>query len=122
MLYFFCFTKGRKKIGAINKKKGDLECPEKKDKKSSTKVYHTILRGNAKQDYEKFKKEIGKTKEKYQYDIYSYCIMTNHVHLIIFDPKDNLSKIMQSLTISYSSYWNKKKRKSGTCISKQIFK
>lgn len=80
---------------------------------SATKVYHVILRGNAKQDiffdkqdYKKFMKEISRTKEKYQYEIYAYCIMTNHIHLVIYDKKDNLSKILQSITISYSSYFN----------------
>ncbi len=88
--------------------------------KSSTKVYHVILRGNSKQDifleqqdYEKFLKEICVTKEKYQYEIYVYCLMPNHVHLVIYDKNDNLSKALQSLTISYSSYWNKKYERVG---------
>lgn len=89
-------------------------------KKSSTNVYHVILRGNAKQDiflekqdYNKFMKEIYNTKEKYQYELYSYCFMTNHVHLIIHDKDEKLSKILQSLTVSYSAYWNKKYERVG---------
>lgn len=88
--------------------------------KSTTKVYHVILRGNAKQDifldkqdYGKFIKEICKTKEKYQYELYAYCLMTNHVHLILYDKNENLSKALQSLTVSYSSYWNKKYERVG---------
>ncbi len=83
--------------------------------KSSTKVYHIILRGNAKQDiflekqdYHKFIKEICETKEKYQYELYAYCLMTNYVHFILYDKKENLSRALQSLTVSYASYWNKK--------------
>lgn len=94
--------------------------PRTARQKSSTKVYHVILRGNAKQDiffekqdYCKFIKEIYNTKEKYQYQLYAYCLMTNHVHLIIYDKKENLSKILQSLTVSYSSYWNKKQERVG---------
>lgn len=88
--------------------------------KSSTKVYHVILRGNAKQDifldeqdYGKFIKEICIIKEKYQCEVYVYCLMTNHVHLILYDKMENLSKALQSLTISYSSYWNKKNERVG---------
>lgn len=88
--------------------------------KSTTKVYHIILRGNAKQDifldkqdFGKFLKEICNTKEKYQYELYAYCLMTNHVHLILHDKNDNLSKALQSLTVSYSSYWNKKYERVG---------
>lgn len=94
--------------------------PRKARQKSSTKVYHVILRGNAKQDifldkqdYHKFLKEIYSTKEKYQYELYAYCLMTNHVHLILYDKNENLSKILQSLTVSYSSYWNKKYERVG---------
>lgn len=89
-------------------------------KLSSTKVYHIILRGNNKQDifldeqdYKKFIIELRKTKEKYFYELYAYCIMTNHVHLVVFDRKDYISKIIQSLTISYSSYFSKKYDKTG---------
>lgn len=94
--------------------------PRMARQKSSTKVYHVILRGNAKQDifleeqdYYKFIKEICNTKEKYQYELYAYCLMSNHVHLIIYDKMDNLSKALQSLTVSYSSYWNKKYERVG---------
>lgn len=87
---------------------------------SSTKVYHIILRGNAKQDiflekqdYTKFIKELSKTKEKYENKIYAYCLMPNHIHLVIYDEKDNLSIAIQSLTVSYSSYWNKKYERVG---------
>ena len=75
--------------------------PRMARKKCNTKVYHVILRGNEKQDiflekqdYNKFMKEIYNTKEKYQYELYAYCFMTNHVHLIIYDKNDKLSKIL----------------------------
>ena len=57
---------------------------------SSTKVYHIILRGNDRQDifldeqdYYKFLKIVKILKEKYQYDIFTYCLMSNHVHLVV---------------------------------------
>ena len=85
--------------------------PRKARQKSSTKVYHVILRGNAKQDiflekqdYNKFMKEMERTKEKYQYELYAYCLMTNHVHLVLYDKMDQLSKLLQSLMISYSTF------------------
>lgn len=94
--------------------------PRKTRQKSSTKVYHIIIRGNGKQDiffekqdYSKFVKDICQTKEKYEYELYAYCLMSNHVHLVIYDKKDNLSKIIQGLTVRYSSYWNKKYERVG---------
>ena len=94
--------------------------PRMARKVSSTKVYHVIFRGNDKQDiffdikdYKKMMKEIVKTKEKYQYEIFAYCLMTNHVHLILYDRNNNISKAMQGLIVSYSSYFGKKYEKVG---------
>lgn len=116
---FLLFNYGAKNKNKNKINRGD-EMPRMARQKSSTKVYHVILRGNAKQDiflekqdYGKFIKEICNTKEKYQYELYTYCLMTNHVHLIIYDKGDNLSKSLQSLTVSYSSYWNKKYERVG---------
>ena len=88
--------------------------------KSSTKVYHVILRGNGKQDIllddedkGKFLKEIKNAKEKYGYELYTYCLMTNYIHLVMFDKEEKLSKIMQSLAVTYSSYFSKKYEKVG---------
>ena len=87
---------------------------------SSTKVYHIILRGNDRQDiflheqdYHKFLKIVKILKEKYQYDIFTYCLMSNHVHLVIYDKNMKLSKIIQSMEISYASYFAKKYNKVG---------
>lgn len=94
--------------------------PRMARKVSDSRVYHVILRGNAKQDIffdnqdnNKFLKEIDETKEKYDYDLYAYCLMTNHVHMVIYDKNNKLSKILQSMTISYSSYFNKKYEREG---------
>lgn len=103
----------------MKERRGD-GMPRMARQKSNSKVYHVLLRGNArqdifldKQDFCKFIKEIAITKEKYSYELYTYCLMTNHVHLILYDKDDNLSKALQSLAVSYSSYWNKKYERVG---------
>ena len=94
--------------------------PRMARKVSKTKVYHVILRGNDKQDifldnqdYKKFLKEVKNTKEKYGYELYAYCLMTNHAHLVIYDKNDKLSKVIQSLDVSYSGFFSKKYEKVG---------
>lgn len=89
-------------------------------KKSYTKVYHIIIRGINKQDifldkqdFRKFIKEIERVKEKYRFEIYSYSLMSNHVHIVISDENENLSIAIQSLTVSYSNYFNKKYERIG---------
>lgn len=94
--------------------------PRMARKVSSTRVYHIILRGNDRQDiffdeqdYKKFIKEIKNAEEKYKYELYAYCLMTNHVHLVIYDKNDMLSKIIQSLAVTYSAYFSKKYERTG---------
>lgn len=97
-----------------------ITMPRTPRKKSYTKVYHIIIRGInkqdiflEKQDYLKFKKEIERVKQKYKFEIYSYALMSNHIHIVINDKNDNLSTAIQSLTVSYSSYFNKKYERVG---------
>ena len=94
--------------------------PRKFREKSFTNTYHCIIRGINKQnlffdqqDKDKFLNELKKTKDKYNYSLYAYCIMSNHVHLLIKDNNNKLQSIMQSITISYSIYFNKKYDRSG---------
>lgn len=84
------------------------------------KVYHIILRGIDKQDIffddkdrYKFLEIIKETKIKYDYEVYAYCLMNNHIHVVIYDKTNLLSKIMQSIEISYSIYFNKKYERIG---------
>ena len=57
---------------------------------SGTGMYHVILRGINKQDIffdnqdrYKFMNELIKTKDKYEYELLTYCLMPNHVHFEI---------------------------------------
>lgn len=89
-------------------------------KLTQSKLYHVIIRGVNrqdifldKQDKGKFKKELKKSKEKFEYLLYAYVLMPNHVHLIIYDKNNNLSKIMHSILVSFSEYINKKYERYG---------
>ncbi len=77
--------------------------------------YHVITRGNQKQaifkqdeDFQKYLKILTCYKERYNYHIYSYVLMKNHVHLIIETKHTLLSKIMQGINQSYTMYFNRK--------------
>lgn len=94
--------------------------PRKNRQYSEVKVYHIILRGIDKQDIflddidrKKFLEILRETKNKYGYEIYAYCLMDNHVHIIIYDKLILLSKLMQSIEISYSMYFNRKYNRVG---------
>lgn len=83
--------------------------------------YHIITRGNQKQpvflevtDYEKYLSRLIKYKSEFRFKLYAFCLMPNHVHLVIEVAKPgNLNKIMRGLTLSYTQYFNFKYQKVG---------
>jgi len=83
-------------------------------------TYHIITRGNEKKkifldsgDKERFLEILSRVKTKYNFLVYVYCLMDNHLHLIIYDNGTDLSLIMKSLNVSYVSYFNRKHQRTG---------
>lgn len=94
--------------------------PRQARRRSHSNIYHCMLRGINKQDiffeekdYLEFQDIIRKTKKKFLYQIYSYVLMPNHIHLEIKDENHKLSQIIHSLGTSYANYFNKKYRRVG---------
>lgn len=82
---------------------------------SKTGIYHVVIRGVNKQniffekeDKLKFLQLLKKYSRKNQIKICAYCLMDNHVHLLIEDPNTNISIFMQSVCSLYARIFNKK--------------
>ncbi len=82
--------------------------------------YHIISRGNQRNriffedsDFMKFIEILKRTKERYNYILHAYCLMSNHYHLLIETPKANLNRLMQNINTSYTVFVNRKYRMSG---------
>ena len=45
--------------------------------------------------------------------VYLFCLMTNHLHLVLETPKANLSAFMQSLLTGYTVCYNLRHRRHG---------
>lgn len=84
--------------------------------------YHIVARGNQKQtvfwDYEDFKyclRLIHKYKVKCGCLIYGYCLMSNHIHLILESPfgREAMSSFMHGLNQTYAMKFNGKYNKVG---------
>ncbi len=80
--------------------------------------YHIITRGNQKQtvfkDYDDFNaylELLSKYKKRYDSKIYGWCLMNNHIHLVI--ESDKLSKVMHGINLSYAQYFSYKYRTIG---------
>jgi putative transposase len=83
-------------------------------------LYHITSRGDDRKriyvseyDYKKFLEYLLKAKEKYNFYVYAYCLMSNHYHLLIETKLPNLSRIMQYINTAYTVYYNKKRNRSG---------
>jgi putative transposase len=85
--------------------------------------YHIINRGNNHQpiffcddDYLYFLESIELAKEKYPCRIYSFVLMTNHIHLLLEPAGDdgNLANFMKHILQRHGQYINKFYRRSGT--------
>jgi putative transposase len=84
-------------------------------------LHHVVQRGNNreniffdKSDKEKYLCLLKKYSDKWKSSILAYCLMTNHVHLLI-RPHEELSlwKMMQGITLCYTQYVNRKYKRTG---------
>ncbi|MCK5581390.1 MAG: transposase [Candidatus Omnitrophica bacterium] len=84
-------------------------------------IHHIIKRGNNREavfleeeDYRHYLNTIQRYKKKYEFKLYAYCLMTNHVHLLLeTTSQGNISRIMQSITIAHIRYYNYKYQRCG---------
>lgn len=83
-------------------------------------IYHVIIRGNNKQiifeddeDRNFFMYRLEYYKIEYKFKILAYCLMDNHVHLVIQVCSKSISAIMQALETSYVKWFNMKYHRSG---------
>ncbi|HWP96576.1 MAG TPA: transposase [Syntrophomonadaceae bacterium] len=81
----------------------------------NTGCYHIMLRGNRRKkifhdykDREKFLTILADNKDKVRFSIYSFCLMDNHIHMVIRDQNNTISKIMRGIATSYAMFFNYK--------------
>lgn len=87
--------------------------PRHAREKVGNSIYHICVRGNNKEaiflddeDRHAYLDRLCHFKERYKMHVYAYCLMTNHVHLLIYDNDEDISKFMQGLNLSYAIYFN----------------
>ena len=98
-------------------------------KKSGTGIYHIMLRGINRQDI--FEEDDDYLQMTYilrgmpeRFDehgiklppfctFYAYCLMSNHVHLLLQEREEEISNIVKRVGVTYAHYFNKKYDRSG---------
>jgi putative transposase len=114
--------------------------PRRIRKQSKSKIYHVMVRGNERknlfideEDMSRFvdilyylagdmKGEGIKSpfispafleKKEKKFYIHAYCLMDNHIHLLINEGEDEISRIMKRIGTRYAYYFNKKYHRVG---------
>jgi putative transposase len=83
-------------------------------------VYHVSCRGNGRRDiflsnYDRrdFLELLSRFSQRFEIDIFAFCLMSNHYHLFIRTKRANLSQAMHWLNGTYSVHFLKRRDQSG---------
>ena len=99
--------------------------PRQSRRLSDTGVYHVMLRGvnhcqlfEEPEDYEQLLIRLDAAKTDLAAEVFAYCLMTNHVHLLVREhtPGDIVTLMRKSLT-PYAGWFNRKYGRNGALIA-----
>lgn len=83
-------------------------------------LYHVIARGNErkrifreKEDYRTYAKWLQEHAQRDAMRLYAFCLMPNHLHLLLEPTRRSLGRFMHSLHTRYTRYFNRKYRRVG---------
>jgi len=87
---------------------------------SNTGIYHIMLRGNERKnifrdsaDKLKFLEGLIKKHKEIAFLVYAYCLMNNHVHLLLNTNNNDLASIMRGIAVRYATFYNWKYQRVG---------
>lgn len=89
--------------------------PRKARELSRTNIYHVMLRGINRQtifedneDMNCFLTEVRRCKDISDFKLYAFCLMSNHVHLLLETDQEPLDMIFRRLGSRYAGWYNRK--------------
>jgi len=91
--------------------------------------HHLTQRGNnrapvflAGSDYLKYLDLLGAYTRRYQVDVWAYCLMKNHVHLLVVpNTEESLARGIGMTNMTYTQYFNRKYERSGRVWQNRFF-
>ena len=103
--------------------------PRQPRESSGTGIYHVMMRGinhqnvfEDKEDYYQFLTTLDVMAQSYEpdgtpggrnYILYTYCLMSNHIHLLIREREDKIGMSIKRIASSYVYYYNHKYSRDG---------
>ena len=89
-------------------------------KKSETGIYHIIIKGINRQeifhddeDCLRFVETLDRYKKKFKFEVYGWCLMGNHIHLLLKEGEEEIAKTMKRIGVSFVWYYNWKYKSTG---------
>ncbi|MBH3424641.1 MULTISPECIES: REP-associated tyrosine transposase [Pseudomonas] len=85
--------------------------------------HHIVQRGHNRQvvfaspeDYQRYIGDLRELKEAFGVKVYAYCLMTNHIHLLVTPTESaaGLGQLMKALAARATRYRNRIERRTGT--------
>jgi len=83
-------------------------------------IYHVITRGNNRQrvfrdehDRWTYLKKLSTYCLEKEVELMCYCLLDNHIHLLVETPRGNLAKMMQPFQTSYTVYFHRRHGTTG---------
>ena len=94
--------------------------PRQARRKSKSGIYHIMLRGINQQqifedseDCEKFLQILKDCKAISEYKLFAYCLMGNHIHLLVQEEKEPVEQVMKRLATRFVYWYNIKYQRAG---------
>ncbi len=103
--------------------------PRQARQTSGTGIYHVMMRGinhqnifEEQEDYYQFLNTLDMMAQSYEpdgipsgrnYTLYAYCLMSNHIHLLIREREDTIGMAIKRIASSYVYYYNHKYSRDG---------
>ena len=94
--------------------------PRKARIKSSTGIYHVTMRGINRQrifedeeDYKKYLWELKRFQGICGYQLYAWCLMPNHIHILIREGNEPLEQVFRRIGASFIYWYNMKYERIG---------
>lgn len=94
--------------------------PRRAREKSGSGVYHIMVRGinredifTDEQDRQNYLSTLKKYKDICGYEVYGYCLMSNHVHLLLREGTESIGQAMKRIGARYVYLYNTKYERCG---------
>lgn len=91
-------------------------------------LFHVVSRGNNGElivrdavDKAAFRAELHRVAVKYQWEIWAWCLLSNHYHLVLRTPDLGLSEGMQELNGNHARRMNRRHDRTGHLVRNRFF-